>query len=374
MRIAINCRSFLNKNFTGIGRYASELLRSLGEIDQENQYLLYAPKRFFSPNKKLPQIPARNFSLKIDRFSRGVEKTVGKMDLYHSPSPEVLPEMNGTKIVVTVHDLIFKAYPQGHTASTIALAENQFRDIVKKAAKIICCSQSTLNDLHQYFKVDPQKTILIYQGVNQKEFYPIDQQEEKIAQQTILSEEVEGPFILFVGTLEPRKNLNNLLAAFSLLKKKNIFPGKLVVIGMKGWLSGDLAARVEKLGIKEEVVFTGFLSNQALRYFYNKAEVFVFPSFYEGFGFPIVEAFSCGVPVVTSNVSSCGEIASDAALQVNPSSPEEIAQAISRVLEEASLRKELKEKGLKRAQEFTFLNTARQTLKVYKEVYSGNRS
>lgn len=372
MRIAINCRSFLNKNYTGIGRYTSQLIQSLSEIDQENQYFLYTPKRFFSPRKKIPRIPARNFSLKIDRFSRGVEKTVGSIDLYHSPSPETLPQINGMKIIVTVHDLIFKTYPQGHTPSTITVAEDQFRNIVGKAAKIICCSQSTLNDLNHYFKVDPQKTVLIYQGVNQKDFYPIDEKEAKLAEETVRSKGIDCPFILFVGTIEPRKNLRNLLVAFSFLKKK-IFDGKLVLIGMQGWMSDDLAVLVEQLGIKEKVSFTGFLSNQELRHFYNKAKVFVFPSFYEGFGFPIVEAFGCGVPVVTSDVSSCPEVASDAALKVNPNSPEEIAQAIERILEDSSLRNELIEKGFKRAKQFTFLNTARQTLKVYKEVYSGIR-
>lgn len=370
MRIAINCRSFLNKNYTGIGRYTSQLIQSLGEIDQENQYFLYTPKRFFSSRKRLPRVPARNFFLKIDRFSRGVEKTVGSMDLYHSPSPETWPQMNGTKVIVTVHDLIFKTYPQGHTASTIAFAQDQFQSIVEKAAKIICCSKSTLDDLNRYFKVEAKKTVLIYQGVNQNDFYQIDEKEGKLAEQMIHSKGIDGPFILFVGTIEPRKNLRNLLAAFSLLKNKKIFIGKLVLIGMQGWLSDDLAGFVDELGIKEDVAFTGFLSNQELRHFYNKAMAFVFPSFYEGFGFPIVEAFSCGAPVVTSNVSSCPEVASDAALKVDPNSPEEIAQAVGRVLEDSSLRNELREKGLKRAAQFTFSNTARQTLKVYEEVYS----
>lgn len=374
MRIAINCRSFLNKNYTGIGRYTSQLIQSLGEIDQENQYLLYTPKRFFSPRKRFPSIPARNFFLKIDRFSRGVDKTVGAMDLYHSPSPEAWLNLNGAKVIVTVHDLIFKTYPQGHTASTIAVAQEQFRDIVEKAAKIICCSQSTLDDLNHYFKVEAKKTALIYQGVNQKDFYPIDEKEGKLAEKTIRSKGIDCPFILFVGTIEPRKNLRNLLAAFSLLKNKKVFDGKLVLIGMQGWMSEDLAGFVGKLGIKEDVAFTGFLSNEELRHFYNKAGVFVFPSFYEGFGFPIVEAFSCGAPVVTSNVSSCPEIASDAALKVDPNSPENIAQAIERILEDSVLRNELRAKGLKRAAQFTFLNTARQTLKVYQEVYGVERN
>ncbi len=372
MRIAINCRSFLNKNYTGIGRYTYQLIQSLSEIDRQNEYLLYTPKRFFSTKRILPKIPAQNFSLKIDRLYRGMEKTVGPVDIYHCPSPESLSDLDETKIVVTVHDLIFKTYPPGHTIETIEETERQFKNILEKASRIICCSKSTLNDLHRYFSVDVSKTVLIYQGVNQKDFYPIEKEESKRAQVTIQSQGIDGPFILFVGTIEPRKNLRNLLEAFSFLKKKKKYGGKLVVIGMQGW-NEDLSFLIGQLGLKNDVVFTGFLSNQELRHFYNKADVFAFPSFYEGFGFPIVEAFSCGVPVVTSNISSCPEIAGDAALTVDPHSVPEIAQAILRVIDDQNLREQLRQKGLRRARQFSFLNTARQTLQVYQEVYENQR-
>ena len=372
MRIAINCRSFLNKNYTGIGRYAFQLIKSLSEIDQANEYFLYISKRFFS-KRIIPRVPAPNFFLKIDRFNRGMKKTVGPVDICHCPSPEILNDMNGAHSVVTVHDLIYKTYPQGHTSATIEQTERQLEGVVEKASKIICCSQSTLNDLNRYFSVDPQKTVLIYQGVSRKDFYPLDENEARPAQVLIRSKGVEGPFILFVGTIEPRKNLRNLIEAFSLLREKKQYKGKLVVVGMQGW-NEDLSSLIGRLGLKQEIIFTGFLSNQELRYFYNMADVFAFPSFYEGFGFPIVEAFSCGVPVVTSNVSSCPEIAADAALTVDPRSPQDIAGAIFRILDDKNLRDQLKQKGFARARQFSFLNTARQTLDVYKEVYAQGRT
>ncbi len=372
MRIAINCRSFLNKNYTGIGRYTYQLIKSLSEIDGENEYLLYTPKRFFSTKRITPKIPARNFFLKVDRFYRGMEKTVGPVDIYHCPSPEALHDLDETKIIVTVHDLIFKTYPQGHTTATIQETERQFKNILKKASRIICCSKSTLHDLNRYFSVDVSKTVLIYQGVNQKDFYPLKEEESKLAEMTVRSRGIDGPFILFVGTIEPRKNLRNLFSAFSFLKKKKKYGGKLVVIGMQGW-NEDLSFLSAEQDFKNDVVFTGFLSNQELRYFYNQAEVLAFPSFYEGFGFPIVEAFSCGTPVVTSNVSSCPEIAQDAALTVDPYSPEEISQALLKIIEDQNLREQLKQKGLRRAGQFSFLTTARQTLQVYQEVYANQR-
>ena len=138
---------------------------------------------------------------------------------------------------------------------------------------------------------------------------------------------------------------------------------------MKGWLSEGIEDIIKKLKLKDEVIFLGFVSDCELRYLYNKAEAFVFPSFYEGFGFPIVEAFCCGTPVVTSNVSSCPEVTQEAALTVNPYNPKEIAEAIDKIVNNPQLRRELRDKGLKRAGDFNFRKTAQQTLQIYKEAY-----
>ena len=196
----------------------------------------------------------------------------------------------------------------------------------------------------------------------------MDEKEQELAGNFLRTCGIERPFILFVGTLEPRKNLPNLIRAYHLLKAQKRFTGKLVVAGMKGWLTEELFALLKELRLEKEVRWLGFVSNQALRYLYNTTAVFVFPSFYEGFGFPLVEAFSCGAAVVTSNVSSCPEVAGDAALQVDPSHPEEIALAIQRILNDPVLKKDLQEKALRRPREFSFRKTAEQTLAVYEEV------
>jgi len=158
--------------------------------------------------------------------------------------------------------------------------------------------------------------------------------------------------------------------AFHKLRIEEKFTGKLVIAGMKGWLNEDIDALVEKLELTKHIAFLGYLSDRKLCYFYNKAEVFAFPSFYEGFGFPIVEAFCCQVPVVTSNVSSCPEIAGDAALTVDPNSPNDIAEAIAKILNDSELRQTLVERGIKRAEDFDFRKTAQETLSVYNEVYN----
>ncbi len=368
MRIAINCRSFSKRHYTGIGRYAYNLVKSLSEIDHENEYDLYLQKGPFDTQRQIPKIEAENFHVKIDRFKRGLEKTLGKIDVYHSPSPDELSVDTG-KIVVTVHDLVYKAYPKGHTQETLETTQRQLEEIVNKAAKIICCSENTRRDLHKYFTVDQTKTCVIYQGVDKKEFYPLDDKEKQAARRRIEAQGIKDPFILFVGTVEPRKNLENLIRAYTLLKSQKKFKGKLVCAGMKGWMNEEeISGLIERLGLKNDVVFLGYVTNEALRYFYNMAEVFVFPSFYEGFGFPIVEALSCGAAVVTSNVSSCPEIAKDAAMIVDPYKSEDIALAIERIMADGNFKRSLKEKALKRAQEFSFTKTAEETLKVYQEV------
>lgn len=370
MHIAINCRSFLSRHYTGIGRYAFNLVRSLTEIDENNRYSLYAAKGLFDFKRKIPRIRAKNFTVKVDRFKQGPQRILNGVDIYHAPSPELI-RMSRAKIVVTVHDVICKAFPQGHTQQTLSLTDQQFASFLPAAARIICSSENTRRDLHKYFAVKSEKSCVIYQGIDHKVFYPCGPRELEQARQTLRVKGIEEPFILFVGTIEPRKNLKGLMEAFARLKNAKKFTGRLVVVGMMGWESGDLAGYIEKLDIKQDVIFSGYLTNDDLRSFYNLAEVFVFPSFYEGFGYPILEAFSCGAAVVASNASSCPELAGDAALLIDPNSPEDIAKAIEKVLGDSCLKDELKKKGLKRAETFDNLKTARETLRVYEEVYKG---
>jgi len=368
MRIAINCRSFLNRQYTGIGRYAYHLVKSLSEIDGKNEYQLYARKDLLNFNKQLPRFKTKNFISRIDRFGRGMAKTLKDIDIYHAPSPEPLNAPEGAKVIVTVHDVIFKAYPQGHTQQTIEAGKQQFEEIQKKASKIICCSKSTVNDLNKYFQIPSAKIALIYQGVDKNIFFCIGDEERQTARKILAGMGLEGPFILSVGTIEPRKNLINLIHAFHDLKNKKKFLGKLAVIGMKGWLKDDIKALIDDMGLTDHIVFLGYMTDQELRYCYNLAEVFVFPSFYEGFGFPIVEAFCCGAPVVTSNVSSCPEIAGDAALTIDPNSSGAIAGAVHRIISDCALRETLREKGFKRSEDFDFKKTAQKTLRIYEEV------
>jgi len=367
MKIAIDIRSTLKKTRTGVGQYTYNLLKNLFKIDSENEYFLYSKIKLFSKDKKLPDIRAKNIRYKIDRFNRGLNKTLGKASVFHTPSQDML-DINDTKIVVTVHDLIFKMYPYGHSKDTIANAERQILDTIAKADKIICYSKSTISDLQRLYGVPDSKIELVYAGVDRDNFYPMDQPEFQQAKKTVSSFGINENFILFVGTIEPRKNIGNLILAFNGLKDKNNIPHKLVIIGMKGWMYEEIFKLYNESKHKSDIVFLDYQPNNVLNNFYNLAEVFVYPSFYEGFGFPILEAFSCGRPVVTSNVSSCREIGEQAALLVEPGNSEELSVAILNILNDSRLKENLQRKGLEKSKLFSWQEAALKTLKVYKEV------
>jgi glycosyltransferase involved in cell wall biosynthesis len=364
MRIAINGRSILLSQRTGIGRYTYHLLDSLGKIDQNSEYILHAPKRLFDFKRRLPDFSRyKNFKNRLDYFHQGI----GKSDIYHLPCPDVIGIYSG-KLIVTIHDLIYKTYPQAHSPETIELTEKYMQAIAAKADKIICISENTRRDFHAFFNIPYEKTCVVYNGVDHQLFYPLPQEERRHAAGQLKELGIDKPYILYVGTLEPRKNLHGLLESFARLKSKKVFHGQLVVVGMKGWMQEGTGELVKKLGIERDVIFTGFISDDQLRQLYNMAELFVFPSFYEGFGFPILEAFCCGAAVITSKTSSCAEIALDAALTIDPKDTEEIAQAMEQVLTDKSIKESLQGAGLKRAQEFSFLTTAQKTLDVYSKI------
>ena len=364
MRIAINCRSILLNQLTGIGRATYHLLDSLGAIDHANEYILHAPKRLLDFKRHLPDFSRyHNFKRRVDFFSRGA----GEVAIYHYPSPDAIVRAPG-KLVVTVHDLIYKAYPQSQTSQSIELTEKYMQAIAAQAHRIICVSENTRRDLHAFLNIPVDKTCVVYNGVDHKTFYPLSEEQRRQAASRLRVWGIDKPYVLYVGTLEPRKNLTGLLDSFAGLKSKKVFHGQLVIAGMKGWMQDSIGRVIEQLGIKRDVIFTGFVSDDQLRELYNLAELFVFPSFYEGFGFPILEAFSCGVPVVTSKTSSCGEIAGEAALTVDPQDPSRIAQAMTQILQDKMLKKSLRQTGFKRAQEFSFAATARETLAVYQQM------
>lgn len=371
MRISVNCRCILKPHSTGIGRYTRHLLDWLGRCDTQNQYLLYCPKKLFDikRRRRLPHFDYANFTVKWDWFARGPWHTVGGYDVYHLPSPDAIPRQS-TPVVVTVHDLIYKTWPQSQTEEMIEMTHKHMEAAASHAAKIICVSESTRRDLHRFFTLPMERSCVVYNGVDHDIFFPMTAGQKAQAARELVNHGIDGEFILFVGTLEPRKNLGGVFEAMAILKQKKQFSGKLVVSGHKGWLMGSLEAHLAKLGIKDDVIFLGHVDDGQLRSLYNLARAFVYPSFYEGFGLPIVEAMSCGAVVVTSTVSACPEIAGDGAMTTDPVDGRVLASTLASLLEDTQGTKALQARALARSKEFSFLKTARDTMKVYEKVYA----
>jgi glycosyltransferase involved in cell wall biosynthesis len=288
-----------------------------------------------------------------------------KLDLLHA-TVNVIPIAGTCPMVVTIHDLSFLRYPGSFPPVQRTYLRTQVRRSVRGAARVIAVSEATRQDLINLFAVPAQRVDVVYNGVDDA-FCPAPaDQVARFRRQKGLPEH----FILHVGTLEPRKNLVRLIHAFALLRRQTRdWPDlKLVLVGGKGWYYQDIFEAVRRLQLAEEVLFTGFVADRELPWWYRAATVFAYPSLLEGFGLPVAEAMACGTPTVTSALSSLPEIAGDAALLVDPTSEDELALALHQVLTDPNLARDLRERGLRQAARFSWKDTAFETANVYRRV------
>jgi glycosyltransferase involved in cell wall biosynthesis len=249
--------------------------------------------------------------------------------------------------------------------SNIFVHQRRF-DRLDEADAILTNSETTKRDIVERLKIPSDKIHVTHLGADEC-FRPMP----KEAIQPVLERHgLHKPYLLFVGTLEPRKNLETLILAFNLLKEKNRIPHQLVLAGQKGWLSEPIFRAIEASPYRSDIVLTDYLEEGDLPALMNGAEVFAYPSFYEGFGLPVLEAMQCGTPVVTSNVSSMPEVGGDACLYADPHSMEEIADRILSVVQSADLKKTMMEKGIARSKRFSWEKCARETLAVYEGLKS----
>jgi glycosyltransferase involved in cell wall biosynthesis len=294
---------------------------------------------------------------------------IGKLDVVHFPDFVVPPHRHGRSLV-TIHDLSFLITPECAEAKLRAYLSSAVPRSVRKADRISVDSAAIKQDLITRLKVPEEKIRVIYGGVG-PEFRPLEDPArlEEVRARLSLPER----FVLFVGTIEPRKNLARLAEAWTLIKDTPAGQGrKLVLVGRRGWLYEPIFSRITELGLKDEIVWLDFVPDNDLVALYNLADLFCFPSLYEGFGIPPLEALACGTPVVTANNSSLAEVFSDTALMCEATSVESIAEAIHRGLEsrdgDGHLLAEMRVKGLARAKEFTWERAAREALTLYREI------
>lgn len=369
MRAAIDYTSAMRQG-AGVGRYTRGLVAALAEIDRENQYVLFcagsAPSADGWPSNFIVRrsaIPSRWLTIGWHRIGLPLPAEVftGDCDLYHSPD-FVLPPLRRALGVVTVHDLSFMRLPECADPGLRAYLNKCVPKAVRAAGHVLADSWSTRSDLIELLQVCPDK-VSVVPGAVEAGFSRVEDSARLVTARARYR--LPQWFIISVGTLEPRKNYPRLISAYALMRRQTGLPHHLVIAGPPGWLYGAVYDRIREEGVGEHVQFLGFVPDCDLAALYSLADLMVFPSLYEGFGMPPLEAMACGTPVVSSNNSSLPETVGTAALTVDAEDTEGIANAIARVLGSNELRTRLIELGRLQAAQFTWHAAAQKLLGAY---------
>lgn len=351
--------------------YITNLVKNLSIIDKENDYYLIHHSNMhlnsYEVNKEIisdpPHIFFKNLWWKYHSLPKSLESY--ELDLVHDTqgiSTFFIKNDPNYKKVITIHDLSSLVFPKLHIRGMLTDRLLGARTM-KNADKIITVSKSTKNDLIKYFKAPPEKIKPIYLGVDEK-FRVLDDDQVRNFK---IEYNLDFPFILYLGVPQPRKNIPTLIKAYNLLKKDGI-NYKLVITGGKNHEYKKIFNIVKDLNLQKDMVFTGHMHDEILPELYNAADLFVFPSLYEGFGLPPLEAMACGTPVITSNASSLPEVVGDAGLSVDPYDIHGLKDAMNTVLRNSDLRMEMVKKGLNRSKQFNWKKCAIETMNIYKEV------
>lgn len=364
----------------GNGTYSRELLKALAKVDDSNEYYLYNylhkkilgrdeivnKSNFIYRGGYLPYIGRTDRWQKFLRRKFFLFKArADKLDIFHlTNSARYFRGLD--KFVLTIHDLSFLIAPEFSGHSINYLKKNYYQKLIKSASAIIAVSQNTKADILKNLDYPEEKITVIYEAAA-SDFYP-DLQQEYLEEKFGL----KGNYILAVGQIQPRKNINLLLKAFSQLPDELRDQNSLVLVGRPRNQKEleKLKQKIKDLKVTQETKFLGYVDLNELRYLYSSAAVFVYPSLYEGFGLPVLEAMACGAPVITTNISSLPEVAGQAAILVDPNNDEELREALIKVIADNNLREDLINKGLKQAKQFSWVKAAEETIKVYQQFSS----
>jgi glycosyltransferase involved in cell wall biosynthesis len=372
---------------TGVGFYVAKLIESLRTLQAQDSFELeisYQPglKKWLRGDLSIPDIlkaygtsvlpiPVRISNLLLDYYCEPAisyfEKYFNNPDIVHGTNYTVYP-CNQSLKVMSIYDLTFMKYPE-YTNLVVKTYIKRVQQCLKWTDLVLTISESSKQDIVEYLGVKPEKVCVTPLASRYKHNYlstiSTQTQHKLIAQAAY---DFSQPYLLFVSTIEPRKNIEAIVTAFNQLKKQAKIPHHLVLIGKKGWHYEPIFRAIENSPYKQDIHHLDYLSDELVALFYAKADVFVYPSHYEGFGLPVLEAMTLGTPVVSSQTSSIPEVAGDAALLIDPNNPVQLADSILNVINDSQLRQELIQKGKKQAQLFSWERTAKETLKAYKNL------
>lgn len=367
MRVVIDARKIHD---FGIGTYIRNILRQLSRLDSTNEYVLICRARdrelatSFGENFRVVVNQARPYSIR-EQVSIPWTLLQVRADVFHEPH-YVLPPLAWCRSVVTIHDCIHLRFPQYlPKRGGLAYARTQMGLAARRSDRILTVSEASKRDILEFFDVPPGKVTVIHNAIDDRFSVPPPEDAVRRVRERY---QLEGPFALYVGNVKPHKNVERLIDAVHLVRQSGLDDLRLVVIGDELSKNASLRRAVHRYNLHKYVRFLGFLPDDLLAIVYRLAAVFVFPSLYEGFGLPPLEAMASGTPVVTSNVSSLPEVAGDAALLVDPTSPDAIADAMRRVITDPALAADLRTRGLARAREFSWERSVRQIRDIYADV------
>ena len=369
MRIGIDARKLHD---FGIGTYIRNLLRQLARLDRETEFVVFCREddreslTLLGENFRAVTESAGNYSI-VEQFRIPLALKREGVQLFHAPH-YVLPPLVRCRSVVTIHDCIHLMFPQ-YLPNRIALAyaRTSIDLAARRATRVMTVSESSKRDILRFVDTEPDKIDVIYNAYDER--FGVEPREEDVVR-VRERYQLHDEFVLYAGNVKPHKNLERLIEAFDLVRQRGLDRLKLVLIGDEISKYAALRRAVHQHRLHKYVRFLGYLPEETLAVMYRLAGVFVFPSLYEGFGLPPLEAMASGTPVVTSNVSSLPEVAGDAAVLVDPYDPHAIADGIYRVLTDEDLRHSLRQKGLARAKQFSWEQSVRRIREIYGEVSS----
>jgi glycosyltransferase involved in cell wall biosynthesis len=384
MRIGIDYTAAVRQG-GGIGRYTRNLIRTLASLDAENRYTLFVAGGWgegdglgsWPTNFRVRSVPLSDRWMNILwqrlRIPLPIQLITGPFDLFHSPD-FVLPPTHCVPAILTVHDLSFLRVPQYFVQGFREYLEGAVSRAVTRAPHILADSESTRRDLIELMAVEPERVSVLYPGVEAR-FQPVEDME--LLRRVRMRYNLPEHFVLGLGTLQPRKNFDGLIRAYHRLlaawgSESGITDLALVIVGSTGWLYEDTLALAERLGLGERVHFAGFVSDEDLPALYSLAAVFAFPSWYEGFGLPVLEAMACGTPVVAADNSSLPEVVGKAGLMVSAGDTDSLARALVCLLTDSSLRGHLIAAGHEQARRFSWEAAAARLRAVYESAFGGS--
>lgn len=379
MKVGIDVRCLHDGKNTGVEEYTIKVLHQLFAMDQKNEYILfvnsYGGSGFdFSQFDQYKNVSLRRFRIpnKVLNFSFWyfgrpfVDEMIGGVDVFFMPNINFIALSKKVKLVLTMHDLSFELH-----AGTFSLKRRLWHHLVnprklcKRSAGIVAVSESTRMDIIERYHIKPHKIKRIYNGAGD-EFQIISKNDPRLLE---VKEKYHLPFkfIMYLGTIEPRKNIPALVKAFDQLKHRGgreFEKYKLVIAGTKGWKTEGILEQMRNARFTKDIIYTDMITNEDKPYVFNLASLFVYPSFFEGFGLPVLEAMKCGVPVVTSNTSSLGEVVGDAGILIDPDRPDELFLAMRHILTDKPLLERLQQRQKWQAFKFSWRTSARELLEV----------